>query len=49
MLFEASLENLNHLAFSQPVWVDDFIILQAWPKEESRITAPIRPFTSIVG
>lgn len=31
-----------------PFWVVDYILMQPWPEEESRLLIPIRPFTPTV-
>ena len=31
-----------------PVYFENYLILQRWPEEQSRLTTPIRPFTSTV-
>ena len=48
MLFEATMDNLAHMEFSQPMWVENFLILQPWPNEQSRLAAIIRPFAGTV-
>lgn len=46
--FELSLENMRYMELTFPQDTVVFTLLQPWPKEESRLTAPIRPFNWIV-
>lgn len=48
MTIPLSLENFERLSFSQSYWLHSIKLLQPYPKEKGRITAPIRPFTSTV-
>lgn len=34
--------------FTIPVWIQNYVLMQPYPQEESRLIAPIRPFTSLV-
>ena len=43
----AYTEYIDYASF--PMWIVPFTLLQPWPKEAtSKLTAPIRPFTSEV-
>ena len=47
-LIEMSSENTKQIAFMQPLWIEDTVLLQPFPKEESRLSTPIRPFSQTV-
>lgn len=43
--FEIRLGTRKFMALSYPTWMVNKVLLQLWPEEESRLLAPIRPFT----
>lgn len=43
--------NIHHskvLDLSFPIWIESFAMLQPYPEEQSRLVAPIRPYTNTV-
>lgn len=42
------LEYLNYMDLTVPIWVENYVLMQPFPEEEGRLTAPIRPFTPTV-
>lgn len=34
--------------FTVPTWVENYILMQPFPEEQSRLVAPIRPFSGVV-
>ena len=48
IMMEMSDENKKHLETIHPFWIEDFVLLQPFPKEESRLTTPIKPFNTTV-
>ena len=45
---ELTLENSKHLATMHPQFVSEFELLQPWPRKESSLNTPIRPFQFLV-
>lgn len=46
--FQPVTELGNHIELDLFVWSSQIVILQRWPEEESRLKAPIRPFSPMV-
>lgn len=47
-VIETSLKNLEVMAYMQPLSIQDTHFLQPFPSTESRISTPIKPFTTEV-
>lgn len=43
--FEMTLDNLKRIQIMYPTAILDHVLMQPWPEEQSRLLAPIRPFT----
>ncbi len=43
--FSQMLEFSYRVDLCYPIGIDDFILMQPFPKEESRLSAPIKPFS----
>ncbi len=39
------LDRSDRIDLTYPFFVDDYILMQPYPKEESRLSAPIKPFS----
>jgi len=46
--FTNILEFLKDIDLSYPIFIDDFTLMQPFPNEKSRLSDPIKPFTSTV-
>ena len=48
VLMEISSENKKQIELMQPMWIEDLALLQPFPREESRLATPIKPFSGMV-
>ena len=48
VLMEISSENEKQIELMQPMWIEDIALLQPFPREESRLATPIKPFSGMV-
>lgn len=46
--FAATPALLQQIDVSIPLRVEEFVLLQRWPQEESRLTVLIRPYSPLV-
>ena len=48
ILMEISSENKKQIEIMHPIWIEDLALLQPFPREESRLETPIKPFSRTV-
>lgn len=46
--FKQNLQNFNAIEITFTTSIDSYTLLQPWPHEISRLTAPVRPFSDLV-
>lgn len=45
VLMERTVISRQKMDLLYPLYIGNFLLLQPWPEEESRLKTPIRPFT----